>query len=204
MSSENLTEYFLTWVVTYGSPVLALALLLGALGVPLPGTFMVLAAGAFVRQGVIDWYSAFTLALLGVVFGDMVSYGMGRFANGWVERRFGESPTWQNAQNTFEQRGAMAIYLTRFLLTPLAIPTNLIAGGSGYPFWRFLLVDAAGETTWLLLYGGIGYTFASQWEAISDLISDFSGLLVGLAFLLGGTYLLLRRRRAHQAIPSPV
>ena len=200
MSTDSLNEYFLTWVITYGSPALGLALLLAAFGLPLPATFFVLAAGAFARQGVIDWYSALLIGLLAAVLGDSLSYGIGRFANSWVERRFGQSPAWQKAQETFDERGGQAIYLTRFLLTPLAIPTNLIAGGSAYPFWRFLFYDAAGEATWLLLYGGLGYTFASQWEVMSDLISDFSGLLVGLVFFAAGIYLLLRRRRQRQVI----
>jgi membrane-associated protein len=79
------------------------------------------------------------------------------------------------------------------LLTPLALPTNLIAGGSGYRYWRFLTYDVAGEFTWILLYGGLGYLFGSQWELISQFISDFSGLLVGLVALGAGLYFLLRR-----------
>ena len=61
-----------------------------------------------------------------------------------------------------KRRGGIAIYLTRWLFTPLALPTNLIAGSSGYPFWKFLLFDIAGEITWILLYGGLGYAFGSQ------------------------------------------
>lgn len=202
MSMDSITELFLTWVITYGEPALALTLFFAAFGIPLPATFFVLAAGAFARQGVIDWYIALPLGLLAAVLGDSLSYGVGRFANGWVQKRFGNSPSWQTAQDTLEQRGGQAIYLTRFLLTPLAIPTNLIAGGSGYPFLRFLFYDIAGEGTWLLLYGGVGYVFASQWEILSDLISDFSGLLVGILFFAGGIYLLIRRQRQRQAIPN--
>lgn len=202
MSMDSITELFLTWVITYGEPALALTLFLAAFGLPLPATFFVLAAGAFARQGVIDWYIALPLGLLAAVLGDSLSYGVGRFANGWVQKRFANSSTWQSAQEKFDKRGGQAIYLTRFLLTPLAIPTNLIAGGSGYPFLRFLLYDAAGEGTWLLLYGGVGYVFASQWEMLNDLISDFSGLLVGILFFAGGIYLLIRRQRQRQAIPN--
>jgi len=44
----------------------------------------------------------------------------------------------------------------------------------------------AGELTWLLLFGARSRdAFGSQWEVISNLVSDFSGLLVGLV-LLGG------------------
>jgi membrane-associated protein len=200
----SLTDFFLTGMITYGPPVLGLALLLGALGVPVPGTLFVLAAGAFVRQGVIDWTLALSLGLLGAVLGDSTSYTMGRFAKGWVQRRFGQSAAWQTAQGTFERRGGLAVYLTRFLLTPLAIPTNLIAGGSGYTFWRYLIYDLTGEFTWIVLYGGLGYTFGSQWELISQFISDFSGLLVGVVALGAGIYFLVRRWRARIVETQPV
>ncbi|MEW5958537.1 MAG: VTT domain-containing protein [Chloroflexota bacterium] len=201
MTEFNLTDLFLTGVITYGPPALGLALLLGALGIPVPGTLLVLAAGAFVRQGVVDLTTAAGLGLLGAVLGDSASFAMGRFAQGWVRRRFGGSPAWQSAQATFDRRGGLAIYLTRFLLTPLAIPTNLIAGGGDYAFWRFLTYDMAGEFTWIVLFGGLGYVFGNQWELISQFISDFSGLLLGLALLVAGLYFLFRRRRQNQ-IPA--
>jgi membrane-associated protein len=195
MSDINLSELFLTGMLTYGPPALGLALLLGALGLPLPGTLLVVAGGAFARQGIIDWAAAAGLGLLGAVLGDSASYAIGRFASGWVQARFGRSETWRKAQAAFQRRGGLAVYLTRFLLTPLALPTNLIAGGSRYAFSRFLSYDLAGEVTWVVLYGGLGYIFGSQWELISQFLSDFSGLLVGLVVLGAGVYLLLRRRR---------
>lgn len=204
---SELNEVFLTWIVAYGPPALALTLLLAAAGLPpLPSSLFVIAAGAFVRQGVLDGPTTATLALVGAVTGDSISYGLGRFAHGWTERRFGQSQAWQQAQTIFQKRGALAIYLTRWLVQPLALPTNLIAGGSGYPFYRFLLYDTAGEATWIVLYGGAGYAVGSQWELISSFIIDFSGVLVGLLLLGAGVYWLLRPRRASQAVsmdPSP-
>jgi membrane-associated protein len=47
-----LTDAFLTALLAYGPLALALALLLAALGVPLPATVVLLAGRAFVRQGV--------------------------------------------------------------------------------------------------------------------------------------------------------
>jgi membrane protein DedA with SNARE-associated domain len=200
MSDFSLTDLFLTGMLTYGPPAFGLALLLGALGIPLPGTLFVLAAGAFGRQGIIDLAVASGFGLVGAVLGDSAGYIVGHFAKSWVERRFGQSTVWQSAQQSFECRGGLAIYLTRFLLTPLAVPTNLIAGGSGYSFWRFLGYDVAGEFTWLVLYGGLGYIFGSQWEAINQFISDFSGLLAGLVLFGVGLYLLVRRRRQNEAV----
>ncbi|GAK57695.1 SNARE associated Golgi protein [Candidatus Vecturithrix granuli] len=195
MSEFNLTEFFLTSILNYGALMFSVTLYISALGTPIPGTFVVLAGGAFMQQGVMEWRTAFLLGLVGVVLGDSTSYAMGRLAKTWVQPRFGQSAAWKNAQTVFDRRGAFAIYLTRCFVTPLAIPTNLIAGSSGYTYWRFLIYDAAGEITWLAFFGGLGFTFGSNWESISQLVSDLSGVLAGVALLGLGVYFLLRRRR---------
>lgn len=195
MNEINLTNLLLTELVAYGPPLFGLALLIAALGLPLPGTLLVLATGAFIRQGVLNGVTMTILGLIGVVLGDSLSYALGRFAHRWALRRFGGTPAWQQAQSTFDRRGGLAIYLTRFFLTPLATPTNLIAGSSGYAFWRFLAFDSSGEATWLVLFGGMGYLAGSQWELVNQLASNFTGLLTGLVVLVAGGYGLLRLRQ---------
>ncbi len=202
MSDFNFAEFFLTGILLYGPLMLSLALFLGALGIPVPGTLVVLAGGAFAQQGVIDWRTTFLLGLLGVTLGDSGSYTLGRLAKTWVQRRFGQTTTWRTAQESFQRRGALAIYLTRFLLTPLAIPTNLIAGSSGYTFRQFLIYDTAGEITWIFFYGGLGYIFGNNWEPISQFISDLSGLLAGIALLGIGSYFLFRYRQRTKSFVS--
>lgn len=196
MSFADLSDSILTWLVTYGPVVLAGALLLGALGVPLPGTLFVIATGAFVRQEVLELATTLPIALLGVVTGDVISYSLGRGARGWILQRWGKRPVWQRSEAYFQERGGSAVYLTRWLITPLAIPTNLVAGSSGYRFGRFLLVDTLGELTWLGLYGGLGYAFGSQWELISEFVSNFSGVILGVVFLVIGGWLGFRHRTA--------
>lgn len=189
---SDLTGTLLTAVIAYGPLLLAAVLFIGAMGIPLPGAFLLLAGGAFARQGVLDLYTLTPLALVGAVAGDMASYGMGRFAGGFMQRRFGATSTWKSAEATLQRRGGAAVYLTRWLLTPLAIPTNLVTGASAYPAWRFFAYDLAGEITWIALYAGLGYSFGSSWQYISDLISNFSGLLVGVVIFLVGLYLVIR------------
>lgn len=202
MTDLDLNTLVLSWITTYGSPMVGVVLLLGALGIPVPGTLIVIASGAFVRQEFLDFYSTPLLALAGAVSGDVVVYGVGRFARIWIQKRFGQSAAWQKAQDFFDRRGGIAIYLTRWLFTPLAVPVNLIAGSSGYPFLKLLVFDVAGELTWIVLYGGLGYAFGSQWELISDFISNFSGLIVGVLAVGTGAYLLLRFRKKPALEPA--
>ena len=193
MMDFDITEYFLTSMVNYGGVILLVGLLAGALGIPLPTTLMVIVSGAFIRQGIIDLAPTLTLGIIGVVIGDSLSYAMGHFSKDWAERKFGLNKSWVKAQDIFKKRGGLAIYLTRFLLTPLAIPTNLIAGSTGYSYWRFVVYAFLGEGTWLLMFGGLGYTFGDQWEVVSQLISDFGGLLVGLVALAAAAYVWRKR-----------
>jgi membrane protein DedA with SNARE-associated domain len=184
--------------------MMSLALFMSASGIPVPGTLLVIAGGAFAQQGILEWRTAFLAGLFGVLLGDSTSFMMGRIAKGWVQRRFGHSSIWQSAQEAFSRRGKAAIYLTRFLVTPLAIPTNLIAGSSGYHFSRFLLYDAAGEISWLAIFGGLGYIFGSNWELINQFVTDSSGLLAGIALIVIGIYFFIwcRRRACFRAVPK--
>jgi len=184
-----MSEYLLTQIINYGAPLFGLILFLAALGIPLPASLLLIAAGAFSQQGFLDWLSIAVFGFLGAVLGDAISFGMGFYAKNWVSKRFEGSPTWKSARDTFDSRAGMAVYLTRFLITALAVPTNLIAGGSGIQFRRFLLYDSLGELTWVILYGGLGYLFGSQWELVSDFISNFGGLILGVVVLGIGVWL---------------
>lgn len=190
-----MSDFLLTQIINHGAPIFALILFIAALGAPLPASLLVIAVGAFSQQGILTWYNAALLGLSGVVLGDVLSFGIGYYAKDWVDARFGHSPNWRNARDAFDARAGMAIYLTRFLITALAVPTNLIAGGSGIQFRRFLTYDVLGELTWILLYGGLGYWFGTQWELASDFIGNFGGLLLGLVLLAGGIWLGIRQFR---------
>ena len=104
MTELDLNELVLTWVAAYGSPMVAGILFLGALGVPVPGTLLVIASGAFIRQNFLDPYTTPLVGLAGAVAGDTIGYGVGRFAHGWIERRFGQTTAWKNARDFFERR----------------------------------------------------------------------------------------------------
>jgi membrane-associated protein len=192
---SSLSDYLLAAVVAYGAPLFGFFLLLGALGIPIPTSLLVVAAGAFVRQGVLKPEWALPIGLAGALVGDSMSFGIGYWGETWLDRRFGDSKVWQNALKTFNHGGGLAVFLTRWLFTSIAIPTNLVAGGSGYRFNRFFGFILLGETTWLIVYGGLGYWFGSQWELVSSFITDFGGLALGLAVLTGGIYLAVRRQR---------
>ena len=194
-----MSEWLLTQIINYGAPTLGVIVFFAALGIPFPATLIVIAVGAFCRQGFLVWHTTGLIALTCVVLGDCLSYAMGHYAREPVLRRFRDSDKWVQAEKTFQRWGGASIFLTRFLITGIATPVNLIAGTGNFAFKRFLLYDLAGETIWIFGYGGLGYLFGPQWEAVGTFLGNISGLLLGLLLLGVGIWLGLRRLRLMTA-----
>ena len=195
MNLSDLNNLPLSTIAAYCAGVLGLLFFLSALGMPLPSTLFVVAAGAFIQQGVLNLATTLGLSLVCVVLGDLLSYGMGRALGRSMNAWYGQSATWRRAEEFFARRGGIAIVLTRCVLMPIAIPVNLVAGSSAYSVWRFAAYAVSGEVIWLLGYGAIGYLFGSQWEYISAFIRNASGPLVGVLLAGGAACALIRRHR---------
>ncbi|MEO5887151.1 MAG: DedA family protein [Anaerolineales bacterium] len=194
-----MSDFLLTQIINYGAPILGLIVFIGALGAPLPGTLIVVAVGAFCRQGFLSWPVTGLVAFICVVLGDSLSYSMGYYARESILRRLSASAQWTQAEKSFQNWGGMSIFLTRFLITGIAVPVNLLAGTGSFPFKRFLMYDVLGEAIWIFGYGGLGYLFGTQWEVVSDFISNFGGLMLGLVVLMAGFFLARRWLRPTSA-----
>ncbi|HJS20372.1 MAG TPA: DedA family protein [Anaerolineales bacterium] len=199
-----MSDFLLTQIINYGAPLLGAVVFLGALGVPIPGTFIVIAAGAFSRQGLLPWQSAGLIALICVVIADCLTYALGYYARRPVLQRFGSSERWLKAESFFQRWGGMAVFLTRFLITTIATPVNIIAGTSNLRFRTFFIYDVIGEAIWIFGYGGLGYLFGSQWETVSEFLSSVSGFLVGLIILAVGVWLARTYWRKNEAAKGQV
>jgi len=205
MNLSDLNNLPLSAIAAYCAGVLGLLFFLSALGLPLPSTLFVVAAGAFIQQGVLNLATTLGLSLVCVVLGDLLSYGMGRALGRSMNAWYGQSAPWQRAEAYFARRGGIAIVLTRCVLMPIAVPVNLVAGSSAYSVWRFAAYAVSGEVIWLLGYGAIGYFFGSQWETISALIGHASGPLAGVLIAGGAAYALIRWQRhptTGQRVPA--
>lgn len=181
-----MSDYLLTQVINYGAPLLGIIVFIGGLGVPLPCTLIVIAAGAFTRQGILPWHTTILISLISVVIGDSISYAIGYYAREYVLQHFSETPQWHQAEQSFQKWGPLSIFFSRFLVTAIALPVNLISGTTRFPFKKFLLFDFLGEAIWILGYGGLGYLFGSQWELVNEFLSNFGGFVLGVVIFIIG------------------
>lgn len=181
-----MSDYLLTQVINYGAPLLGIVVFIGGLGIPLPCTVLVIAAGAFARQDILPWHTTALISIVSVVLGDALSYSLGYYASERVIKRFGGSPRWLEAEQAFQKWGPLSIFFSRFLVTAIALPVNLLSGTTRYPFPKFFLYDLLGEIVWIFGYGGLGYLFGSQWEVVNEFSSNFGGLVLGvIVFIIG-------------------
>ena len=190
-----MSDFLLTQVINYGAPVLGVIVFLGALGIPFPGTLLIIAAGAFSREGFLPWHTTGLLVWIAVVLGDCIGYALGYYAREPVMNRLGSSDRWMKAESFFQRWGGVSVFLTRFLITGIAVPVNVMAGMGNISFRTFLIYDVSGEAIWVFGYGGLGYLFGSQWEVVGEFINNFGGLILGLVILVLGVWLWARRMR---------
>ncbi len=196
---DALTNWALTNVSLYGASILIFIAFIGSLGIPFPITMVIVAAGALTRTGLLDWRLAVIACLIGATMADNGEFLLGRFAQAWLKKKFGEKSIWQQAQLIINKQGVWAILLTRFWLTPLAPAVNVIAANR-YPFLKFLVIDVIGQFFWVLIYGGLGYLFAAQWQWVSKLLGAFSWISVVVVLLIYVIYFILQRRKNKKSV----
>jgi membrane-associated protein len=183
----SLSDYLLSTLGVYGLPVLFAALLIGALGVPLPGSLMLLAAGSFIEQGDMNLWPVLALSAAGAILGDNLGYALGRWGGRSLSRRMsrfiGGEKRLKEAEQWLNEREGMVIFLSRWLVTPLAPVINITCGITGYSWPRFLLYDVLGEVLWVVLYILLGRLFSDRVQEMSELLGDFVWMIVGLLFV---------------------
>ena len=184
----SFSDYFLSTLGVYGVPALFVVLLIGAIGVPMPATLLLLAAGSFVEQGELNLWPALVLASAGAIIGDNVGYALGRWGGQRAARTFsrlvGGEQQLKRAEDWLRRREGAGVFLTRWLFTPLGPLVNLTSGATRYPWPRFLLYDVLGEALWVVLYVLLGKFFSGSVQLMSEFFGDFTWMIVGLLFVL--------------------
>jgi membrane-associated protein len=194
------TEYLLSLLSLYGVPALSAVLLVGCIGLPMPASLMLMAAGSFVEQGELKSWQVIGTAIGASIAGDNIGYAIGRWGGHRLIRRLGgwiggESKL-RRAENWTRRWGGTGVFLTRWLLTPLGPLVNLTSGIVEYPWPRFLIFGAAGEALWVVLYVMLGKLFSNRVQALSEVLGDFTWVLVGLCVAIALGWKLMKYLRA--------
>jgi membrane protein DedA with SNARE-associated domain len=194
----DLTRTLLEWLIANGPATLALVAFICALGVPLPIPVLIIGAGALVRQGQMNLATAVAVTLTGALLAELVWYAAGRELGPRARSRMGRrfASVYDEAERRFRQHPGLTVYLTRWLLQPIGIPTSLIAGASAFPVRRFIPAAVAGNLMWVVAYTAIGYALGSEWQNVSPVLDRYKLWIGGAAVVIGLGIITYRNRYA--------
>jgi membrane protein DedA with SNARE-associated domain/rhodanese-related sulfurtransferase len=188
-------------LIVYGYLLLFAWVLVEQLGIPLPATPVLLAAGALSAQHQLSFPVALVAAILASLAADTTWFLVGRRYGHHVLRllcKLSLEPTIcvRRTQDSFGRRREVTLMIAKFVpgLATLAPP---VAGENGMSLPRFLFYDAIGAALWvgaLLTTGRLFGDALKRDPSLLDWVGRFSGalLILGIiAFFIGR---LIRRR----------
>ncbi|HYY53301.1 MAG TPA: VTT domain-containing protein [Myxococcales bacterium] len=171
-------------ILQHGHAVLFIVSLIAQLGVPLPLTPLLLAAGVLAKEGQISLSAVVAISAAASALGHLVWYEAGRRRGTAVLRlicRISLEPDScvRRTENLFARHGGRALVAAPFVpgLGAVAPP---LAGMAGMPIARFLLLDSLGAVFWSGLLAGIGFVAGPELMALVQVGLRF-GAWLGLA-----------------------
>ncbi len=206
---EHITHLVADFIATH-SAWAALIILVAAfseslafLSLLVPGTAILLAAGALMPRGILPLWPALIGAAVGAILGDGVSY--------WVGRRFGHEVhrVWPFTRypgliprgiEFFKRHGQKSVFIGRFF-GPVRAVIPLAAGIMGMRRGRFWLANVASALIWaptILFFGAVASEAAERIAPAANL--GPVALLVFLILGIGGVWIMFSRRRRNGGI----
>jgi membrane protein DedA with SNARE-associated domain/rhodanese-related sulfurtransferase len=156
----------------HGYSLLAAAVFLEAIGLPVPAALALLIAGAASAHGLLQVPYALSAALLAIVAGDTLLFMIGRYTGWWLLGALcrislnPESCVLRSA-DSFYRRGRQLLVIAKFIpgINTMAPP---LAGSMHMRLGQFLTLDMAGAVLYIAAYFGVGFLFSDALTAITS------------------------------------
>lgn len=192
------------------------ALLLDALGFPIPGELALIAGGYWASLGKVGLAGTIVAGSLGAALGDNLLFLFGRRIGGgkaerlvrlycqWTACALGSTHCAARAGHLIGRFRARGLLVAKFALL-LRTFVALLAGMARIPYRRFVLCDATGALLWCASFTLLGFFLGAQREAIVRSVHRFN-LVAGLVALLGAALIVglkVYRRFRYGAPPGP-
>lgn len=176
-------DWLAGWILVYGYPVMVASLMIGAMGAPLPSGLSLMVVGALAAQGRLDPWIAGAAATLASVAGDLIGYFIGQRLGEPAVRRHGhwiglDARRLARAQAILVRWGAVAVVLSRSLVSFLSSAVNLLSGALRQPLAVFVPAALAGRALWSAGYLAIGFGISAGLYVGTGLMRDLTGVLV--------------------------
>jgi len=171
----------LQFLLKHGYVVLFASVLAQQLGVPLPSTPFIIAAGALAHSGQLSFTAALVVGCCAALLADIVWFEIGRRRGARELQllcRISLEPDYcvRRTENTFARYGAKTLIVGKLVpgISTIATP---MAGVYGLPRSKFLIFDGIGILLWIGAFELLGYAFSDQLEDVVAYASRFGVLL---------------------------
>ena len=197
-------EALLDWLSEHRLPLVFVASVIDATGLPFPGRLVLVFAGA-VAAGVGDLAITVLLGTIGFVIGDHVLFGAGAVGGRKVLALYcrlslGSEDCVERTLGYFRRYGAAAVLLGRFS-AGVRLFAAVLAGAGHLRYRSFLGFDLAGTVVYTALWIGLGHLFGM---ALLDRIEAVRLLvLAGPAAIVAVLVFRWLRRRRYGAASQP-
>ncbi len=199
------TVQFLT---QHGTVMLFLIVLAEQIGLPIPALPALVAAGALVGAGQMDFAMAVGASILASLLGDQVWFELGRRRGrqvlGWL-CRISLEPTAcvRRTENFFARHGMRSLVVAKFI-PGLSTVTPPLAGSMGLRLPQYLLYNGIGTILWVGSGIGLGMAFSNQLEQTLAMAASFGPTvaLTCLGIIIGYVaYKAIHRYRVERLVP---
>jgi undecaprenyl-diphosphatase len=173
------------------------------LGVIVPGESLVLVAGFFAAQGLLDLDGLIVVVAIGATLGDSIGYELGRRLGRPGLLRYGgrfglHKARLDRAEAFFARHGGKSVFLGRFVGFARAL-VPFLAGSSRMPYRQFLPYNAMGAILWSIAVVLLGYFLGASWGVAERWIGRASAIIGGVLVVILGLAWLWRWAVRHEA-----
>ena len=213
MHAPNVMTLLSALIARHGYWVVAAAVGLESMGIPLPGETILVSAAAYAGAThhlsivmVIAW------ATVGAVLGDNAGYLIGKRFGYPLLLHHGRllrmtTPRIKLGQYLFLRHGGKVVFFGRFVAV-LRVLAALLAGVNCMPWPRFLVCNAAGAVVWAGSYGMLAYLLGDRVHRFTKPV----GITLILAAVAGAVLFITFVRRhetnleaeAERMLPGPL
>lgn len=190
------------FLIRHGYAVLFVWVFAEQLGVPLPATPLLLAAGALAGSGQLNLALAVAIPVVAALLGDVIWFEFGRRRGGRVLSllcRISLEPDScvRKTETAFATNGARSLLIAKFVpgLNTMAPP---LAGIIGMRLSRFILFDALGALLYVGAFVGLGFVFSNQLEQVAARMASLGFsmvVIIATAFAAYVAWKYVQRRR---------
>jgi len=158
------------------------------LGLLVPGESLVIVAGFFAAQGLLDIGDLIMLVAIGAIIGDTIGYEMGFRMGRPALERYGRHFGWRNArikraEAFFSRHGGKAVLLGRFVGFARAV-VPFLAGSARMPYRKFIPYNVLGAALWSPAMLLLGYFLGQGWKTAERWIGRASAIIGGVALFI--------------------